>query len=96
MEKLKDIRGKDTDELKLDVLTLRKEQFQISFRSSTEDLTNPSRKRQIRRMLARVGMPVKALKRIRIGGLALGELGSGRHRRLSKTEVALLSQGARG
>ena len=54
MEKLKDIRGKDTDELKLDVLTLKKEQFQLSFRSSTEDLTNPARKRQIRRTIARI------------------------------------------
>jgi len=51
--------------------------------------------RQIRRMLARVGIPVKALKRTRIGGVVLGDLGSGRHRLLSKTEVALLSRGAR-
>jgi pseudouridine synthase len=51
--------------------------------------------RQVRRMLARVGLPVKGLKRVRIGGLELGHLSSGRHRPLSKAEVSLLSRGAR-
>ena len=51
--------------------------------------------RQVRRMLARVGIPVKALKRTRIGGLALGKLGSGQYRPLSKTEVSLMTRGAR-
>lgn len=51
--------------------------------------------RQVRRMLARVGVPVKGLKRVRIGGLELGNLSSGRHRPLSKAEVSLLSRGAR-
>jgi len=52
--------------------------------------------RQVRRMLARVGIPVKALKRVRIGGLALDKLGSGKHRPLSQAEVALLKRGKRG
>lgn len=51
--------------------------------------------RQVRRMLARVGIPVKALKRVRIGGLTLGDLGPGKFRPLSKAEVALLRRGAR-
>jgi 23S rRNA pseudouridine2605 synthase len=51
--------------------------------------------RQIRRMLARVGIPVKALTRTRIGGLAMGNLTSGQYRLLSKTEVSLLSRGVR-
>ena len=54
MEKLKDIRGKDTNELMLDIQSLKKEAFELSFRSSAEDLTNPSRRRQIRRTIARI------------------------------------------
>lgn len=45
------------------------------------------RKRQIRRMLEKVGHPVLRLKRTRIDGLALGDLGPGRYRRLSPGEV---------
>jgi 23S rRNA pseudouridine2605 synthase len=52
--------------------------------------------RQVRRMLARVGVPVKALKRVRIGDLGLDNLGPGKYRLLSKAEVALLKQGMRG
>ena len=52
--------------------------------------------RQVRRMLARVGIPVKGLKRVRIGGLALDKLGSGKYRLLSDAEVGLLKRGVRG
>ncbi len=52
--KLSDIRGKDSGELKLDLQTLKKEQFQLSFRSSSDDVTNPARHRQIRRTIARI------------------------------------------
>lgn len=51
--------------------------------------------RQVRRMLARVGIPVKALKRIGIGALPLGKLGSGKYRLLSGAEVAMLKRGRR-
>ncbi|MBN1360796.1 MAG: rRNA pseudouridine synthase [Sedimentisphaerales bacterium] len=51
--------------------------------------------RQVRRMLARVGIPVKALTRVRIGDLALGKLGSGKFRALSQAEVGLLKRGLR-
>lgn len=50
--------------------------------------------RQIRRMLTRVGMPVKSLKRTRIGGLGLEALGVGKYRSLSKSEVASLKRAA--
>ncbi len=51
--------------------------------------------RQVRRMLARVGIPVKALKRVRIGGLVLGNLGAGKYRPLSSAEVGLLKRALR-
>jgi len=46
--------------------------------------------RQVRRMLARVGVPVKSLKRVSIGKLKLRNLGTGRYRELTKAEVASL------
>lgn len=46
--------------------------------------------RQVRRMLARVGVPVKSLKRTGIGKLKLRNLGTGRYRELTKAEVASL------
>jgi 23S rRNA pseudouridine2605 synthase len=51
--------------------------------------------RQVRRMLAKVGLSVRALKRTRIGPLQLKGLSVGRHRPLSDQEVAAL-KGAAG
>ncbi|MHC4605267.1 MAG: pseudouridine synthase, partial [Planctomycetota bacterium] len=48
--------------------------------------------RQIRRMLARVGMPVKTLTRTRIGKLDTRGLGVGKFRKLTKAEVAYLKK----
>jgi len=48
------------------------------------------RNRQIRRMCARLGYRVETLVRIRIGGVALGELKPGEVRRLTEREVAAL------
>lgn len=45
------------------------------------------RKRQVRRMFASIGHRVLALKRVRIGSLALGELQEGQVRELSPQEV---------
>jgi 23S rRNA pseudouridine2605 synthase len=50
--------------------------------------------RQIRRMLAKVGLPVQSLKRTRIGKLSIEGLGVGRYRPLSKSEVAALKRAA--
>jgi 23S rRNA pseudouridine2605 synthase len=49
--------------------------------------------RQVRRMLARVGVRVKSLKRVSIGKLQLRGLGTGRYRELTKGEVATLRRG---
>jgi len=48
--------------------------------------------RQVRRMLARVGLPVKSLKRTRIGKLNTRGLGVGKFRTLTKAEVAYLKK----
>ncbi|MBW3622565.1 MAG: rRNA pseudouridine synthase [Armatimonadetes bacterium] len=52
------------------------------------------RKRQVRRMLAAVGHPVLELRRLRIGGLDLGDLPTGRWRYLEPREVWNLLQQA--
>ena len=48
--------------------------------------------RQIHRMLARVGLPVKSLKRTRIGKLTARGLGVGKFRTLTRAEVAYLKK----
>jgi pseudouridine synthase len=48
------------------------------------------RKRQVRRMLAVVGLPVLSLKRVGIGTLALGSLPAGRWRYLTEAEILAL------
>jgi 23S rRNA pseudouridine2605 synthase len=50
--------------------------------------------RQVRRMLAKVGLPVQSLKRTRIGSLRIAGLGVGRCRPLSQAEVAALRRAA--
>lgn len=50
--------------------------------------------RQIRRMLSRVGYPVKKLTRTHIGGLKLGTLKSGQFRQLTEKEVTSLNNSA--
>ena len=49
------------------------------------------RKRQVRRMCAAVGHPVRSLQRVRFGPLALGDLAVGGHRRLSAEELRRLT-----
>jgi len=52
------------------------------------------RKRQLRRMCAAVGHPVRRLIRVRMGPLALGDLASGEHRALAPGEVGMLRKAA--
>ncbi len=54
------------------------------------------RKRQVRRMCETVGHPVRALERIAFGPLSLGSPALGRHRRLSRSEVASLLRAESG
>ena len=48
------------------------------------------RNRQVRRMLAQVGLPVLRLRRVRVGPLTLGALAPGEYRPLTPRELALL------
>ncbi len=60
--------------------------------SSLEIIIRQGRKRQIRRMLAKVGYKVLSLKRTRIGKLNLRGLGVGKFRKLTKNEIAYLKK----
>ena len=51
--------------------------------------------RQVRRMLARVGIPVKTLKRVSIGKLKMRNLSVGAYRPLTKAEVGALKRGVK-
>ena len=59
-------------------------------RSLVEISLREGRNRQIRRMLVRLGHPVRRLTRIRIGPLTLHGLGVGRFRQLTTSEVSAL------
>ena len=58
--------------------------------SVVELALHEGRKRQVRRMFAAVGRPVKELRRIAVGPLELGTLASGRWRALTAAEVRAL------
>ena len=60
--------------------------------SSLEITIRQGRKRQVRRMLAKVGHKVVSLKRTRIGKLSIRGLGVGKFRRLTKDEIAYLKK----
>jgi large subunit ribosomal protein L29 len=49
-----DVRAKTADELKQELLDLKKEQFNLRFQGATQQLENTSRVRQVRRDVARV------------------------------------------
>jgi 23S rRNA pseudouridine2605 synthase len=54
------------------------------------------RKREVRRLLAAVGLPVTRLVRVRVGAVRLGGLPPGEHRELTHDEVIALKQGVEG
>lgn len=54
------------------------------------------RKRQVKRMLAGIGHPVRRLQRVRVGPLHLGDTPLGNARALSDSEVASLKRCAEG
>lgn len=54
------------------------------------------RKRQVKRMLEAIGHPVVDLTRIAFGPLQLGDMPSGKHRRLTAAEVERLRASGRG
>ena len=52
------------------------------------------RKREVRRMLAEVGLPVTRLIRMRVGSVRLGQLAPGQWRELTRDEVQALAKDA--
>jgi 23S rRNA pseudouridine2605 synthase len=59
-------------------------------RSAVRVVMVEGRKREVRRMLAALGLPVTRLVRTRVGGVGLGDLPPGRWRRLDPQEVMAL------
>ncbi len=51
---LEDIRTKGTDELKTELVTAKKELFNLRFQNATNQLDNTARIREVRRNIARI------------------------------------------
>jgi len=54
MKKAEDLKGKSVDELKKTLLEKRKEQFNLRFKKTSQELENTSQLRKIRRDIARI------------------------------------------
>jgi 23S rRNA pseudouridine2605 synthase len=59
-------------------------------RGAVRIVMGEGRKREVRRMLASVGLPVTRLVRVRMGPIALGGLAPGTHRELDHAEIRAL------
>jgi large subunit ribosomal protein L29 len=51
---ISDVRAKTADELKTELVSLKKEQFNLRFQQATQQLEAPARVRQVRRDIARI------------------------------------------
>lgn len=54
MKRAQELRGKTADELNDELMSLRKEQFNLRFQKATGQLSNTARVRAVRRDIARV------------------------------------------
>ena len=54
MSKTEDLRTKTDDQLEADLGDLKKEAFNLRFQAATNQLENPSRTREVRRLIARI------------------------------------------
>ena len=54
MTKISDLRSQTTDQLGDQLLSLKKEQFNLRFQAATGQLEKPSRVREVRRNIARI------------------------------------------
>ena len=61
--------------------------------TTVELIIHEGKKRQVRRMLAAIGHPVKTLKRTAYGGLKLGNLSAGSYRVLTLEELKKIFSG---
>jgi large subunit ribosomal protein L29 len=62
-QRLSDLKAMTTDQLQDELLTLKKEQFNLRFQRATNQLENTARVREVRRDIARV----KTLQRQKLG-----------------------------
>ncbi len=61
--KATDLRSKSNDELAEELLSLRKEQFNLRMQQATGQLARPHEHKQVRRSIARVKTFIRALER---------------------------------
>lgn len=61
--KAEDLRAKSPDELKVDLMSLKKEAFNLRFQRATGQLENTARVRQVRRDIARIKTTIRAASR---------------------------------
>ena len=61
--KFSDIKQKTEDELKTELIGLKKEQFNLRFQKASGQLENSSKIQQVRRDIARIMTAIKAQKR---------------------------------
>jgi large subunit ribosomal protein L29 len=61
--KFSDIKQKTEDELKVDLVNLKKEQFNLRFQKASGQLENSSKILQVRRDIARIMTAIKVQKR---------------------------------
>lgn len=54
MKRAQELRGKTADELNDELMSLRKEQFNLRFQKATGQLSNTARVRAVRRDIARI------------------------------------------
>ncbi len=59
--KMEDLRGKTSDQLKGELLSLKKESFNLRFQQANGQLKNTNRIRLVRRQTARVQMLLKQM-----------------------------------
>ena len=57
---LKELEGKSVDELKTELVTAKKELFNLRFQNATNQLDNTSRIREVRRNIARIQTVITA------------------------------------
>ena len=61
--KAEDLRAKSPDELKTELMALKKEAFNLRFQRATGQLENTARVRQVRRDIARIKTTIRASSR---------------------------------
>lgn len=54
MSKVEDLRTKTDDQLAVELVELKREQFNLRFQAATNQLASPSRVKQVRRTIARI------------------------------------------